>query len=289
MNGRDGTTTFLPLDPKIGGQVGHVRPNIGQFLTREQANYIYKKVETGETINTDIIQQEIEQEEQLNRIDVTNSEINPYEELVVNNAERVDPLMTQMEQWSILGNILNYVQHNRYCTSNCILDVKMVNKHKNKLDTRKEEELVELDFGSTPLNLCEEYLDVYDGIQLQIVNTSRFYENSDLSMTYLGRSDKARKDKLKAEQSFPISEHGYTSGKLLDGTECQLLLDTGMSKSLMSKSFYMQCKSLHSLLKFASRTQRIQVGNGQCISILFIIPVIIDVHGHRFEIYTLVS
>ena len=35
--------------------------------------------------------------------------------------------------------------------------------------------------------------------------------------------------------------------------------------------------------------QRIQVGNGQCISVLFIIPVIIEVHGHRFEIQTLVS
>ena len=32
-----------------------------------------------------------------------------------------------------------------------------------------------------------------------------------------------------------------------------------------------------------------QVGNGQCVSVLFIIPVIIDVHGHRFTIYTLVS
>ena len=51
----------------------------------------------------------------------------------------------------------------------------------------------------------------------------------------------------------------------------------------------MQCKSLHTLPKFASTTQRIQVGNGQCVSLLFIIPVIIDIHGHRFEIYTLVS
>ena len=57
----------------------------------------------------------------------------------------------------------------------------------------------------------------------------------------------------------------------------------------MSKSFYMQCKSPHSLPKFASKTPRIQVGNGQCVSVLFIISVIIDVHGHRFEIYTLVS
>ena len=35
--------------------------------------------------------------------------------------------------------------------------------------------------------------------------------------------------------------------KLLDGTECQILLDTGASKSFMSKSHYMFCKSLHSL------------------------------------------
>ena len=48
MNGRDGTTAFLPPDSKIGGQVGHDRPNVGQFLTREQANDMYKNVETGE-------------------------------------------------------------------------------------------------------------------------------------------------------------------------------------------------------------------------------------------------
>ena len=71
------------------------------------------------------------------------------------------------------------------------------------------------------------------------MNTSRFNENSYLSTTYLGRSDKARNKKLKVEESFPISEHGYTSGKLLDGTEYQLLLEMGMSKSFMCKSFYM--------------------------------------------------
>ena len=91
------------------------------------------------------------------------------------------------------------------------------------------------------------------------------------------------------EKSFPISEQGYTLGKLLDGTECQILLDTGASKSFMTKSYYMCCKSFHSLPKFASKTQRIQVGNGQFVSVLFIIPVIIDAHRHRFEIYTLVS
>ena len=35
--------------------------------------------------------------------------------------------------------------------------------------------------------------------------------------------------------------------------------------------------------------QRIQVGNGQFVSVLFIIPIVIDIHGHRFEIFTLMS
>ena len=148
--------------------------------------------------------------------------------------------------------------------------------------------MVEVDFGPTPDILKEEYLDVYRGIQSEIVNTTRFDKNSDLSTTYLRKSDRFKNDKLEAEESFPISEQGYTLGKLLDRMECQLLLDTGASKSFMSKSFYMCCKSLHSLPKFASKTQRIQVGNGQFVSVLFVIPVIIDVHGHRFEIYTLV-
>ena len=57
----------------------------------------------------------------------------------------------------------------------------------------------------------------------------------------------------------------------------------------MSKSYYMHCRSLHSLPQFASKAQRIQVGNGHFVSVLFIIPVIVDIHGHRLEIYTLVS
>ena len=62
MNGRDGTTAFLHLDCRIGGQGRDSRPTVGQFLIREQAKYIYRKVETGEIINTETIEQEIEQE-----------------------------------------------------------------------------------------------------------------------------------------------------------------------------------------------------------------------------------
>ena len=60
MNGGDCTTTFLLLDSKIGGQVSCDGPNVGQFLTREQASYVYKKVEMGEMIYVNTIQQEME-------------------------------------------------------------------------------------------------------------------------------------------------------------------------------------------------------------------------------------
>ena len=168
------------------------------------------------------------------------------------------------------------------------LNIKPVNRYKVKLN--EEQEFREVDFGTTLQNLQAEYLDVYEGIQSDIVSSSRFDENSDISMTYLGRiGHEESQNKLKAEGLFPISENGYTLGRLLDGMKCQLLLDTGASKSFMSKSFYMHCKSIHTLSKFAATMQRIQVENRQCISILFIIPVIIEVHGHKFEVYTMVS
>ena len=51
----------------------------------------------------------------------------------------------------------------------------------------------------------------------------------------------------------------------------------------------MRRKSLHAMPKFTSTTRRIQVGNGQCVGVLFVIPVIITIQKHRFEIFTLVS
>ena len=53
--------------------------------------------------------------------------------------------------------------------------------------------MLELDFDHTPDILKEEYLDVYEGILSEILNTTRFDENSDLSTTYLGKADKSKK------------------------------------------------------------------------------------------------
>ena len=218
ITGRNDPTAFLPLSPKIGGQVNNNKPNVGQYLTREQANHVYRKTELGEVINTETLWQELEHRRQLNGIDDTSRETNPYRELIVNNTEKIEPLLAQMEQWSILSNTLNYIQYDRHPKNYHSLGISVVNKCGKNLGIKEERDLIEWDFGPMPDILMEEYLDTYKGIHSEILNTTRFDKNSDLSTTYLGKSDRSKNDKIKAEESFPISEQGYTLGKLLDRT-----------------------------------------------------------------------
>ena len=136
-----------------------------------------------------MVEQEIEPEKQLSKIDDTSGETNPYQELIVNNTEKVETLMTQMEQWSILSNILNYVQHSRFHSMKHKLDITAVNKYRHKPST-DEREFKEINFGTRPQKLQEVYMDVYEEIHSEIVSSNRFDENSDLSTTYLGRVNK---------------------------------------------------------------------------------------------------
>ena len=85
--------------------------------------------------------------------------------------------------------------------------------------------MIELDFGDTPEKLKGEYLDMYKGIQSEVISTTRFDENSDLNTKFA---------------------------------------------------------------KIYLKMQGIQVGNRQFVSVLFIIPIVIDIPGHRFEIFTFV-
>ena len=97
---------------------------------------------------------------------IQNGDTNPYKELIVNNAEKIEPLLTQMEQWSILSNTFNYIKCDRYPKNYHSLGISMVNKCGKNLTTKEEErDILELDFGQTPDILREEYLDVYEVIQ----------------------------------------------------------------------------------------------------------------------------
>ena len=245
VEGKNGTTTFFPLNTKIGGPVQYVKDRENICLTNDQARNIYKKVESEGKVNVDTIKQDIE-EDKLGG-DIDEDEINLYHEIITNSIDKENIITSWMEQWSILSNVVIYVQYDRHPRNFYNLDVKMVyqKNHKKIYDRFKEEDrqIVELDFGDAPEKLRGEYLDMYEGIQSEVINTTRFDGNSDWSMTYLGRIGMTRENKIKAEEKFPILEHGYTVGKLWDGMECQILLDTGVSKSFMSKVHYLRCKS----------------------------------------------
>ena len=138
---------------------------------------------------------------------------------------------------------------------------------------KEEGERLNIDFGESPKALRDRYMDVYEEVFAEVVATNTFDENFDLSTTYLGKMGMRREDIMKAEESFPISEQGFAMGRILNGEECQILLHTGASKSCKSKSYYLRCKAWHDLSKFALKTQRIQVGNGQYVGVLFVIKV----------------
>ena len=90
------------------------------------------------------------------------------------------------------------------------LDIKTIDQknHRKIYERLKEEDryILELNFGNTQAKLRREYLDMYEGVQSEVINTTRFDENSDVRMTYLGRIDMTRASRIKAEERFPISD-----------------------------------------------------------------------------------
>ena len=95
---------------------------------------------------------------------------------------------------------------------------------------------------------------------------------------------------MKAKESFAMNAAGHTRGELLDGSECEILIDTLRANHTCQNPTICDVKSLHVMPKFTSTTRRrIQVGNGQYVGVLFVIPVIITIQKHRFKIFMLVS
>ena len=68
-----------------------------------------------------------------------------------------------------------------------------------------------------------------------------------------------------------------------------ILVDTGASKSYMSKEFYMRHPHLHKYPKFNSTIRNLQVGNGELVATLFVIPFIFKVGNYLFKVYIFVS
>ena len=166
--------------------------------------------------------------------------------------------------------------------------------HTKMYDGLKEEDrqVIEIDFGNTLDKLKGEYLDMYGRVKSEMLSIAYFDENSDLRTIYLGRIDMTRLDKIKVEEKVSYIRTWVYSRKAIIWHR---MSDTFRNRSklihLCLSSHYLWCKSLHSLSRICyPKTQRIQVGNGQYMSVCYLsYQSVIDVHDHRFEIFTVVS
>ena len=112
-----------------------------------------------------------------------------HTDLVVNNADRVEMSHSPMEQLSILSNVINYVQHSRSPLNFHFVTIKPAKPNNTDKSKDKGETLPKVNLIESSGRSREEYLDRYEGFKTEIVDTTRFDENSDLSTTYLGRTD----------------------------------------------------------------------------------------------------
>ena len=109
VKGKNGTTSFLAIDDRTGGNVSYIQNKDAICLTENKASYVYKNVEQG-NINTETMKHEIEQEK-LTEID--REDENSYKRVILNKVYKEEDKMMQMEKWSILSNNVRYIQHDK--------------------------------------------------------------------------------------------------------------------------------------------------------------------------------
>ena len=200
MKGRNGTTSFLPLR----GQGGFQRNISHQCLTKEQTNRLYDKIEKGEKIN--IRKLNLHKFSIPQKHDMYPNDVNQYEKALLSGRNMKRGSNSQIEQWSILSDNIVYVRSEDRDIMNGI-DIKLIDYREHKRICRKMGkeggEKLEMDFGESPEIMKSRYMDVYDDVYAEVITTSRFDENVDLSTTYLSKIDMKREEVMKAEESFP--------------------------------------------------------------------------------------
>ena len=136
--------------------------------------------------------------------------------------------LNQVSLWSIMSDRPSYTIHPQpsgVAGSGCMdFSIDRFNR-----ESPFSEEVLHLTFEDIE---SSDYL-TYQPDTVAELNINRSYDDLlDVSTTYLG-SDLIQKP------SFPITLDCHTDGELLGGGKLDILLDTGASKSYMSKAFYM--------------------------------------------------
>ena len=311
MKGSDCNPKSLPIHGKHIRKIPHSERNC---LTPEEAQTVYDCLETEQVVSPIHFNKEIAKTpnprklayQKLEEILEEEGSVNPYQIMFMGPDEHIknkDPFLhidiyqpgpsslycmnTQnMENWSVLSTEMHYADppqgHHNLMAMDCKTTLLTEWDKSGKAPT--------ITPANTPhSDLLDHCLDQFDSISTKINNTGEFQDNRDVSTTYLGTDVISKKDHFTPEVKFPITSTSHTWGQLVGGSTMSILLDTGASKCYMSRAYFERNKLLHNLPRLKSTIKSLRVGNGNEVSAHFVIPVLLKIAGHKFEIYALVS
>ena len=187
-------------------------------MTKDQAKHIYEMIEMNEQVNIHAMKQDIKEDSKI-RIrsnEEIDSDLNPYQMAILNRRPKDDAETEQMINWSIFSDKITYLNSCANMNSSLTIRPLEERKHKRLYSNLKVDEELIPDIIFDEDRIRDTYLDKYNGVQAEILQVTRFDESTDLSTTYLGKTDVTREYVIKAEEKSPISGQGYTNGKLLD-------------------------------------------------------------------------
>ena len=308
LEGDDTGTITLPTQGSMPIKV----PNYKSFcITHFEAEKIYECLDSDNVVSPMVFNkdfqppgEEVRPEYQLLEefLDKGKPMENPYEKYLFSQIEpeeenpiKVDPYYPnskvrnthEMSEWSVFNTKMHYVTHPKQSGNSLVF---------NKCEEKVEQGILGKTDGPDLLELAESeetvklvFNDQFDEVQNFLHLSDVFKDSRDISTTYLGTDTVMLKDHFVPECSFPIYSNSHTWGQLMGGKPFDLLLDSGASKSYMSREFYKKNPQLHSLPKYKTTIKELQMGNGALASAYFIIPVVFKVVRHKFEVFTLVA
>ena len=209
--------------------------------------------------------------------------VNPYKEALTQEVDGhlyEEPSLEMKKcdlAWSILSTVIDYTTIR---DNSPYVEMNTSNLY-NKL--QEDEQLISGDSS-------DQWDGRFEEVTCSLHYSHKFDDTNDVSTTYL-RSYMAKDE----PRTFPVDSHipfdgrGMSKAYLSNGTPMKLYLDSGASRSYLSKRFYDSNPVLHDMPKFVTTCTGIRISNGSIVPALFVIPILFMACGHTFEIFTIVA
>ena len=128
----------------------------------------------------------------------------------------------------------------------------------------------------------------FESIEAKLTSAATYDESTDISTTYIGAVKEENKSPFQPDLEYSFNTQSFMTGTLPNGKEFRILIDTGATRSYLSKSFYDSSTYLHKFPKIKPKASHIFVGNGEWVPALFIILMCFSIENHAFKVYTII-